>query len=176
MNANLALNYNCVLVVLMTKRNVVICGSMSFYDKMIYIKKELNNNKVNALIPDSDELFYEKILNTNNKKSIDEFKSTASRIHINKIWQVSTRAILVVNEKKRNIDNYIGANTLAEIALAFALKKKIFLLYDYPSIYHDELSAWGAVSLMGDIEDLVLYITNPIQEQLLLPGINWDDY
>lgn len=160
----------------MWKRDVVICGSMSFYNEMIYLQKELSSNGISSLIPDSDELFYEKIINSNNKISLDEFKSKASRIHIKKIWRVTTRAILVVNSKKRDIDNYIGANSLAEIALAFALNKKIFLLYDYPAIYNDELSAWGATSLMGDLGGLISYIKSPTQEQLLLPGINWDDY
>lgn len=159
----------------MRKRDVVICGSMSFYNEMIYLQKELSNNGISTLIPDSDELFYEKIINSNNKLSLDEFKSTASRIHIKKIWRITTRAILVVNSKKRDIDNYIGANSLAEIALAFALNKKVFLLYDYPAIYSDELSAWGATPLMGDLDGIISYIKSPIQKQLLLPGINWND-
>jgi len=51
---------------------------------------------------------------------------------------------------KKGICNYIGANSFAEIALAFYLGKKIFLLNDVYSLYEDELSAWGAVPLKGE--------------------------
>lgn len=160
----------------MQKRNVVICGSMSFYQDMVYLQKVLARSGVNALIPDSDEVLYEKIISTNSKYSINNFKSSASRTHIKKIWQVTTRAILVVNNQKRGIDNYIGANSLAEIALAFALNKKIFLLYDYPVAYSDELLAWGAISLLGNLTKLISYIKSPIQEQFFLPGVDWNEY
>ena len=156
----------------MSKRNVVICGSMTFYHQMRRLQTVLAKNDITALIPEDDESSYEKLLNIKCKSSIDLYKGMASRIHIKKIWRVTTRAILVVNSCKRNIDNYIGANSLAEIALAFAINKKIFLLYGSPTIYSDELSAWGAIPLMGDLSKLVSYIKSTQQEQFYLPGMH----
>lgn len=156
----------------MNKRGVVICGSMSFYEEMLYLKSKLYEHGVNAIAPDSDDSFYEKVVNINDVDALNQYKSMASRLHIRKIWRVSTRAILVVNGKKRNVDNYIGANSLAEVALAFALKKKIFLLYGVPAMYSDELSAWGAIPLMGDLLQLIAYVRTPVQEQLRLPGLD----
>ena len=155
----------------MNRRGVVICGSMTFFDEMLYLRSMLYNNGVHAIVPDSDDSFYEKVIDANDPTALNKYKSMASRLHIRKIWRISTRAILVVNGKKRNVDNYIGANSLAEIALAFALNKKIFLLYGMPSIYSDELLAWGAMPLMGNLQPLISYIHTPIQEQLRLPGL-----
>jgi len=60
-------------------------------------------------------------------KDINEYKRKVSRDHFNKIADKNTHAILVVNESKNGEDNYIGANTFAEIALAFYFEKKMNL-------------------------------------------------
>lgn len=52
-----------------------------------------------------------------------------------------------------DIPNYIGANTFAEIAIAFYFGKKVFLLNDIYEPYSDELIAWGAIPLKGEIKD-----------------------
>lgn len=159
----------------MSYKDIVICGSMSFYNEMIYAKKKLNEHGINAILPESDNDFFDSLLSINSKNIIDDYKSSASRIHIKKIWRLTTRAILVVNSKKRSVDNYIGANTLAEIALAFALNKKIYLMYDYSAMYYDELAAWGATPLMGDLSQIISYLSEPRLQQLLLPGINLNE-
>ncbi len=41
-------------------------------------------------------------------------------------------AILVMNYTKDDKENYIGANTLMEIGMAFILQKKIFILNPSP--------------------------------------------
>lgn len=65
-----------------------------------------------------------------------EWKGEAIRIHFEKIeW---CEAILVLNYTKNGIENYIGANTLIEIGLAFHLRKKIFLLHPIPKMQYSE--------------------------------------
>lgn len=41
-------------------------------------------------------------------------------------------AMLVFNKKKNDIDGYMGVSMLMELAIAYFLKKKIFILYDIP--------------------------------------------
>ncbi len=53
-------------------------------------------------------------------------KTYLMKNHFNKI--ASSDAILVVNDEKRGIKGYIGANVLMEMGLAFHLKKPIFVL------------------------------------------------
>ena len=61
-------------------------------------------------------------------------------------------AILVVNEKRRDIDNYIGGNSFLEIGFAHVLNKKIFLLNEIPNIsYKDEIEAMQPVVINGDL-------------------------
>ncbi len=67
-------------------------------------------------------------------------------------------AILVVNNKKNDIENYIGGNVLIEMAIAFYLSKKIFILNNLPeeSTYIEEIKGMLPVVLKGDLEKLQL--------------------
>lgn len=149
---------------------------MSFFNEMVYIKKSLTEHGITAIIPNSDSSVFQYILSMEVQSTINKYKNNESKQHIKKIRRITTRSILVINSRKKNINNYIGANTLAEIALAFVHSKKIFLLYDIPDIYHDELLAWGAIPLYGDITPIIQYTLMPTHQQLMLPGINWDEY
>lgn len=72
--------------------------------------------------------------------------------HMNKIDK--SDAILVVNITKKDIDNYIGANTFAEISFAHYKGKKIFVLNSLPNqpYIKDEIEAVDAIVLNGDID------------------------
>lgn len=64
-------------------------------------------------------------------------------------------AILVINEAKNGIDNYIGGNTLIEIAYAYAHGLDIFLLNPVPEVsYADEIRGMNPVILEGDVAKL----------------------
>lgn len=132
------------------KQRIVICGSMSSYNLFSQIRNLLENEGVNAVIPDSDEEILIKYPNIN----FEEHKRKASFNYLTKIKDPATRAILAVNPRKYDVDNYIGPNTFAEIAVAFAQKKKIYLLYSSPSMYEDELVAWNTISLNGNLDIL----------------------
>lgn len=72
-----------------------------------------------------------------------EIKRTASKHHMDRIRSDDTEAVLVVNVSRPGAENYVGPNALAEIGVAFALDRKVFLLYGMPASYADELRAWG---------------------------------
>ena len=59
--------------------------------------------------------------------------------------------MLVVNSDKKGVKNYIGANTFAEIAIAFYFEKKLYLLNDIYGPYSDELLAWNVIPLKGNL-------------------------
>lgn len=119
---------------------VVLCGSMKFKEDIINIGKRLEELGHTIKLPIE-------CIN-------GEPKEIASRAHFNRIISEDTEAILVVNNEKNGIVNYIGPNSFAEVAFAFFHNKKIFLLNDIYEPYKDELEGWKSVSLGGNLEKL----------------------
>lgn len=64
-------------------------------------------------------------------------------------WNVA--AILVANFPRRGRKNYIGPNTFAQVMIAVDARKLVFLLHGFHPPLRDELAAWGAIPLKGDI-------------------------
>lgn len=132
-------------------KRVVVCGSMAFAAQIRLIKDQLDTLNVRAVVPDD----VDGDLKLYDTGSYLAFKKAVSVAHINKIKDPRTYAVLVANFDKNGIYGYVGANTFAEISVAFSSRKKIFLLSEVPSQYADELTAWGAIALNGDIPRLV---------------------
>ena len=121
-------------------KNIVLCGSMKAKDKIIEIKEELENMGYNVLLP----------IECIEGKSKEE----ASRAHFDRIVNPQNETILVVNETKNNIENYIGPNSFAEIAFGFYFHKKIYLLNEIYEPYQDELLGWKVISLQGKLSNI----------------------
>ncbi|MCG2775682.1 MAG: hypothetical protein L6406_08385 [Desulfobacterales bacterium] len=115
------------------------------------IQDRLSVDDVVSIVPNADD---DAVLSVT-KEQFEIYKRQISFRYLKKIRSPKTWAILVVNPKKYEIDNYIGPNTFAEIAIAFTQRKKIFLLNDIPNVYMDELVSWRAVSLHGSLSRLV---------------------
>lgn len=127
---------------------IVISGSMQFLQKMEKCKEPLKKKGFEIILPEEDDWSSIK------PEEINEYKKFVSKKHFDAIADSNTSAILVVNEPKRGIPNYIGANTFAEIAIAFYFGKQVYLLNDIYEPYSDELLAWGAIPLEGNISAL----------------------
>jgi non-canonical (house-cleaning) NTP pyrophosphatase len=70
-------------------------------------------------------------------------------------------AILVINEAKNGIENYIGGNTLIEIAYAYAQGLDIFILNPVPAIsYADEVRGMDPIILDGNLERIDEYVAS----------------
>lgn len=140
---------NCNLA--MYNKHIVICGSMSNYEKMIKCQQYLEDNDIPSIVPRKEKVDISKlsIIEYNN------FKRKVSSHHFKKIREKNVFGILVVNDDNNGIPNYIGANTFAEIAMAFCWNRKIFLLNCIYGDYKDELLAWGAITLESDISRIV---------------------
>lgn len=142
---------------------ITICGSLVFSDKMLEIKKQLEkgNHEVRLpLLEVEDEKGntisakeYHTIRKTANagEKWVWDRKEEAMRVHFDSV--VWADAILILNYDKNNITNYIGANTLIEMGLAFYHKKKIFLLSPVPDIsYKEEILAMKPIIVNNNLE------------------------
>lgn len=135
------------------KHRIVICGSMSFYRDMVDIQKVLANDGILSIVPESEG---ETVAAMSEERFV-AFKKEVSFKYLKKIRAPETVAVLIVNKDKHGIHDYIGANTFAEIAIAFVQSKKIFLLQRMPEAYIDELQAWGSVELDGYLDNIKKY-------------------
>lgn len=126
------------------KMKIVLCGSMKFKEKIIEVGESLK------------KLGYEVELPIECMQG--EPKEIASRAHFNRIQDKDTAAIIVINETKLTVKNYIGPNSFAEIAFAFYFHKKIFLLHDIYEPYIDELKGWNVYTLNNDLESIKRYL------------------
>ncbi|MDD3083998.1 MAG: hypothetical protein PHP82_03175 [Candidatus ainarchaeum sp.] len=131
---------------------IVICGSMVFAKKMKDVKDYLIKKNFEVYLT---ELIGQYIkINSIEKK---EFEAASNKIKYDMIQKYFDEigladAILVVNEDKKGISNYIGGNTFLEMGFAYVLKKKIFLLNDIPKMnYADEIIAMKPIILNGNL-------------------------
>jgi predicted RNA-binding protein with PUA domain len=123
--------------------------------KILEIKEALEEMEIETFVSND-------VLEYNKKKTVDkdEFNSSDQktmkdliRLYYKEIEKAD--AILVVDEEKNNIKNYIGANTFLEIGFAHVLEKRIFLLNPIPEItYSDEIVAMKPMVLEGDLNNL----------------------
>lgn len=128
-------------------KKVVICGSMLFYNEMLNCQKKLEELGIDAIIPKEEN---ETVLSYDEKQFI-EFKKRVSRTYLKKIRDKDTVGVLIYNAEKKGVANYIGANTLVELAMAFTWNRKIFLYNDIYLPLKDELQAWDCICLNGNL-------------------------
>ncbi|MBP3463368.1 MAG: hypothetical protein J6K45_02675 [Clostridia bacterium] len=121
------------------KKAVILCGSMKVKNTILEVKEKLEKSGFNVLLPEEC------------MKGIN--KSEASRAHFDRII-ANDAYVLVVNVEKNGIKDYIGPNSLCEIAFSFFYNKKIFLLNDFYEPYRDELEGWKVIPLNGDLNKI----------------------
>lgn len=139
---------------------IVLCGSLNCAKDILEIKQKLMEKGHEAVLP----LALEE-LSLKNSDDADNFKSDRNsylkikprymRDHFDKVMK--SDAILVVNGRKREIENYIGGNTFAEIMFAFHFNKKIFLLNPMPTderfaFMREEIEASMPIILNGNLD------------------------
>jgi hypothetical protein len=142
------------------KQRIVICGSMSFYKEMVEIQIQLAEDGILAIVPEAEG----ETVAAMSAERFAAFKREVSFKYLKKIRDPETVAVLVVNKDKHGIRDYIGANTFAEIAIAFVQSKKIFLLQRMPDTYIDELEAWKCIELDGYLDRIKQYYKAAIKE------------
>ena len=122
-------------------KRIVLCGSMKLKEKIFEVEEYLKNKEYEVVTP--------------KEFRVEMTKGDAAKLHFDEITNEKTDIVLAVNVTKNGIENYIGPNTFAEIAMAFYFNKKIYLLNDIYEPYRDELEGWNVISLKGNLENLV---------------------
>ena len=149
---------------------IVICGSMVFYSEMLRIKNELQRNDVITIIPEEEGEMIKRLP----PDRFAQFKERTGRKYLEHIRHEETFSILVLNHKKHEILDYIGPNTFAEIAVAWENHKGIYLYFDIPETYREELEAWNVVCLNESLARLVDDY-KARKKQLEAQSIMWQD-
>jgi hypothetical protein len=113
--------------------NIMLIGSMKFAKDMVNIQKDLVllGHKVDLPIGTEPHLTDETFTDSLQENFEWCIKHDIMRRNFQEVARHD--AVLVVNQKKNNIDGYIGVSALMEMAIAHYLSKKIFLLHPTPS-------------------------------------------
>lgn len=130
--------------------NIVICGSMSASNAMMNVARSLEEQGHIAVLPSNiqDHIKGNQMEDAEEKKQFDVFRDYYTKIG-------EGDAILVVNIPKNGTENYIGPNTLIEMAFAYVLGKPIYLLHEKPvSDFSQEIEAMNPIELFGALDSL----------------------
>jgi predicted RNA-binding protein with PUA domain len=134
---------------------ITICGSMKLCRRMIEIKNELEILGHHVVLPKHTEVYAQTGTSDHihNESSKNKIRDDLIRDYFNEIKE--SDAILIVNERLNDIDNYIGGNSFLEMGFAHVFNKKIFLLNPIPEMnYSDELVAMQPVILSNDFKNI----------------------
>ena len=131
---------------------IFIISSASFYDKIPPIKNYLEKKGFEVLLPNTyDNPNEEKEAWEKGYKAHAELEKALFKKSEEKIKSVD--AVLCINLKKHNIDNYIGGATFIEIYEAFKNNKKVFLYHDIPKgMLYDELAGFDPIIIDEDLD------------------------
>ena len=128
----------------MKSKTITLCASASFYKGINQIKEDLIKLGFIVLIPHTAS-----IMQKNNDFNVAHFKKI-----------VKGDSILVINNTKHGVKGYIGGNVLMEMAIAYFLNKKIYVLNAMSkklSIY-EEVMGLSPTILNGDITKVSILI------------------
>jgi hypothetical protein len=132
-----------------------IIGSMHFSEKMLEVAEELNHLGHKAILSNFVHTFIGK--DDAEKETVkleQKFRENAMK----RDWESmkDADALLVINLERHGIENYIGGNTLFELAAGYFSNKKIYLYNPIPNIalYKSELEAIEPTILYGDISKI----------------------
>ena len=102
---------------------IVLCGSMSFAKDIVKIRGKLKKLGHEVVAPETVDKYARGYIDAEDKW--DKIENDVIKSYFSKI--ADGDAILVVNQEKLNIANYLGGNSLIELAYAHIMGKKKFL-------------------------------------------------
>lgn len=144
-----------------TKKTIVICSSASFYSQVVEVQKQLKELGFKVIVP----LTVNKMVKSNDFK-VETYKTWMERPEDYKRKAYLTKKhfievekgdiTLILNYKKNGKNGYIGGAVLMEMAIAFYLKKPIYILnpIDESSKYKEELYGMFPIILNGDLKKI----------------------
>ena len=134
---------------------IVVCSSMAFAREMIEARGRLEELGHSVTLPHrTDEYASGKLSReTQSESAYHKIQGDLFRDYFNKIKEGDS--ILVFNKDKNGIRDYIGGNTLIEMAFAHILYKPIYLLNPIPDIsYRDEIIAMKPTIINEDFRKI----------------------
>lgn len=143
------------------RKIITICSSASFYKEVLEIEKKLQKLGFKVIVPmtakkmqKSGNFNVEKYKTWFKNPKDYKYKKYLMKKHFKKV--IKADAILVVNNRKKGIDGYIGANGLMEMAIAFHYKKPIYLLnrIEDDFWFKEEILGMFPIFLNGKIENI----------------------
>lgn len=137
---------------------IYVLGSTTFMHDMVRARDELCNLGLDGWIhPD-----YDAYVRGEHKERIERaangehaaIKRENNYLHVHYQHILESDAILIVNNEKKGIKNYIGGNALIEMGQAYVNNRKIFLLNDIPHelSYAAEIECMDPICLHGDLK------------------------
>lgn len=142
---------------------VYVLGSTKFMHSMVKARDNLVELGLDGWIHEHYDLLvqgklYETLDATSQEKSERKKKYDYLKVHYKHILE--SDAVLIVNEAKNGIENYIGGNVLIEMGQAYVHDKKIFFLHGMPTNlpYIDEILAMDPICLDSNIENVKKYL------------------
>ncbi len=133
---------------------------MKFADEMWRVAKKLEKLGHQVYLPEGVKEHIEGKLNFvpgtlhGEEGAERKKKHNLIRKHYQKIK--ASDAILVVNLNKKDVKNYIGANSFLEMGFAYVLRKKIFLFHPIPELefYKEEILAMEPIIINNDLSKI----------------------
>lgn len=124
---------------------------MSFIQDMVDIKNVLEPLGHEIFLPPNTDKYLSSDGAPENKE--EKIKLDIFRVYFEEIQ--NSDAILVVNNEKSGIMNYVGANALIEMSFAYILNKRIYLWNPIPQMgYSDEIEAMKPIVINQDYEKI----------------------
>lgn len=131
---------------------ICICYSLSFGDEVRKIATQLEEMGHEVLLPNG-------VINRlTEQKDFDpiqaKINTDSNHKHVDKVRAAD--AVLICNYTKNGIENYIGANSFAEMFVAYYFNKPIYTLFPLPDMPYisDEIHSFGAKNLNGDLSKI----------------------
>ena len=138
---------------------ITICSSANFYQHAVEVEEALRALGFEVHLPKSAVRMKQLGDFTVRKTWLADVgdydkKADFMRAHFDRVAEGD--AVLVVNDEKHAVKNYIGGNVLLEMSLAFYLRKPIFVLNGLPegSPFEEEILGMMPVVLNGSLDGL----------------------
>ena len=132
-----------------------IIGSMHFSEKMLEVAEGLKKLGHEVLLSNFVNSFPGK---NDDEKEVIKLNQKFEEDAMRRDWNTMKDAdvLLVINLERHGIPNYIGGNTLFELAAGYFSGKKIFFYNPIPEIpyYKTELEAVKPVIIEGDLSKI----------------------
>lgn len=133
-------------------KSIIICCSIAVADKALHIQKVLEKQGFNVEIPYGVKKYRDNNCThiPEQERAQDKKNNDLIKLYYELIKQYDI--VLVVNEEKNGVPNYIGANTFLEMGFAHVLGKHLYVLNPVPECsYREEIDAMSPLILNGDL-------------------------